>query len=440
MASASRKRPTWSPPLELGLGLLLALPAGMAALGLTQEGYLSDLHAAYLTKVYLVLDRGRLEFLGFSYPPLPLLLLLPWPSPWAPPILGTVLLGLGFALLLAEVKRRAGILPLVLAGGFLLSPWPIHLLAQDFAQVLGLVLLWWAWTLYLRWLEEGLSFFLFASGLVLSLAVYATPFALPLGVLFALGIGLLRRMEPRAWAAASLVLLFPLLFTTLAWTYLGWLFTGGGIFLYRALPQETPPLGEVFLASPAYVAGGLFLLARVRPGLLLYLVPLFVLLALPPLGFGYTLPVATALLLLFALGGLPRLAPKPHLLGATLLVALLQAVAGWALLEPLKPPPDPLERAIGQTLAQAPPRSTLADDRESYRLLAWAGTARPFVLPADAGFLLALSAPQAYVSRVLVCPGGGALQPRYGQGTPPGFREEWRYKGCRLLRKRGEPP
>ncbi|RTH04370.1 hypothetical protein CSW47_06855, partial [Thermus scotoductus] len=45
----------------------------MAALGLTQEGYLSDLHAAYLAKVYLALDRGRLEFLGFSYPPLPLL-------------------------------------------------------------------------------------------------------------------------------------------------------------------------------------------------------------------------------------------------------------------------------------------------------------------------------------------------------------------------------
>ncbi len=294
MASASRKRLTSSLPLELGLGLALALPAGMAALGLAQEGYLSDPHAAYLAKVYLALDRGRLELVGFSYPPLPLLLLLLWPSPAAPPILGAAALGLGLALLLAEAKRQAQILPLLLSVGFLLSPLPLYLLAEDFAQVLGLVLLWWAWTLYRRWLEEGLSFFLFASGIVLGLAVYATPFALPLGVLFALGIGLFRRVEPRAWAAASLVLLFPLLATTSAWAYLSWLFTGGGVFLYAALPQETPPLGEVFLASPAYLLTGLFLLLRFRPSLLLYLAPLLALLALPPLGFGYSLSLAVS--------------------------------------------------------------------------------------------------------------------------------------------------
>lgn len=62
-------------------------------------------------------------------------------------------------------------------------------------------------------------------------------------------------------------------------------------------------------------------------------------------------------------------------------LALLQAALGWALLPSPEPPPDALERAIGQALAQAPPRSILADDRESYRLLAWAGTARPFLLP-----------------------------------------------------------
>ncbi|BAW01031.1 uncharacterized protein TTMY_0621 [Thermus thermophilus] len=103
---------------------------------------------------------------------------------------------------------------------------------------------------------------------------------------------------------------------------------------------------------------------------------------------------------------------------------------------PPKPPPDALERAIGQALAQAPPRSILADDRESYRLLAWAGTARPFLLPADAGFTLALSAPSLYVDRVLVCRGPGALYRRYGEHDLPGFREVWRYKGCRLLEQR----
>jgi len=436
MASASRKRPSLSLPLEPLLGLLLALPVGVAALALVQEGYLSHANAAYLGKVYTALDLGKLETLGFSYPPLPLLLLLPWPSPWAPAVLGALALGLGFGLLLTEARRRSEPLLLVLFAGFLLSPAPFYLVAEDLAQTLGLVFLWWAWTFYRRWLDEGLSFHLFASGLVLGAAVYTTPIALPLGLFFALGLGLFRRLEPPAWAAASLVLLFPLLSTLFAWGYLSWTFTGETAFLYAALPKETPSLGTVLLASPAYLGMGLLILLRPRASFLLYPVPLLLFLALPPLGFGYTLPLAVGLLFLFALGGLPRLALGPRIRAVGLGLALLQAALGWALLPSPEPPPDALERAIGQALAQAPPRSILADDRESYRLLAWAGTARPFLLPPDAGFTLALSAPSLYVDRVLVCPGAGALYRRYGEDDPPGFREVWRYKGCRLLERR----
>ena len=436
MASASRKRPSLSLPLEPLLGLLLALPVGVAALALVQEGYLSHANAAYLGKVYTALDRGKLETLGFSYPPLPLLLLLPWPSPWAPAVLGALALGLGFGLLLTEARRRSEPLLLGLFAGFLLSPAPFYLVAEDLAQTLGLVFLWWAWTFYRRWLDEGLSFHLFASGLVLGAAVYTTPIALPLGLFFALGLGLFRRLEPPAWAAASLVLLFPLLSTLFAWGYLSWTFTGETAFLYAALPKETPSLGTVLLASPAYLGMGLLILLRPRASFLLYPVPLLLFLALPPLGFGYTLPLAVGLLFLFALGGLPRLALGPRIRAVGLGLALLQAALGWALLPSPEPPPDALERAIGQALAQAPPRSILADDRESYRLLAWAGTARPFLLPPDAGFTLALSAPSLYVDRVLVCPGAGALYRRYGEDDPPGFREVWRYKGCRLLERR----
>ena len=436
MASASRKRPSLSLPLEPLLGLLLALPVGVAALALVQEGYLSHANAAYLGKVYTALDRGKLETLGFSYPPLPLLLLLPWPSPWAPAVLGALALGLGFGLLLTEARRRSEPLLLVLFAGFLLSPAPFYLVAEDLAQTLGLVFLWWAWTFYRRWLDEGLSFHLFASGLVRGAAVYTTPIALPLGLFFALGLGLFRRLEPPAWAAASLVLLFPLLSTLFAWGYLSWTFTGETAFLYAALPKETPSLGTVLLASPAYLGMGLLILLRPRASFLLYPVPLLLFLALPPLGFGYTLPLAVGLLFLFALGGLPRLALGPRIRAVGLGLALLQAALGWALLPSPEPPPDALERAIGQALAQAPPRSILADDRESYRLLAWAGTARPFLLPPDAGFTLALSAPSLYVDRVLVCPGAGALYRRYGEDDPPGFREVWRYKGCRLLERR----
>lgn len=81
MASASRKRPSLSLPLEPLLGLLLALPVGVAALALVQEGYLSHANAAYLGKVYTALDRGKLETLGFSYPPLPCSSSFPGPLP-----------------------------------------------------------------------------------------------------------------------------------------------------------------------------------------------------------------------------------------------------------------------------------------------------------------------------------------------------------------------
>ncbi|WP_223903130.1 hypothetical protein [Thermus thermophilus] len=171
--------------------------------------------------------------------------------------------------------------------------------------------------------------------------MYTTPFALPLGLFFALGLGLFRKLEPPAWAAASLVLLFPLLSTLFAWGYLSWIFTGEAAFLYEALPKEAPSLGTVLLASPAYLGTGLLALLRPRASFLLYPVPLLLLLVLPAMGFGHTPAMAVGLLFLFALGGLPRLAPGPGIRAVGLGLALLQAALGWALLPPLNPLPTP---------------------------------------------------------------------------------------------------
>src|SRR5690349_1539682 len=62
------------------LATVAAAPLLIAGLLLARDGYLSDTHGAFLSRVLFALDRGQLELLGFEYPPLPFLMLLPWPT------------------------------------------------------------------------------------------------------------------------------------------------------------------------------------------------------------------------------------------------------------------------------------------------------------------------------------------------------------------------
>lgn len=62
------------------LAVLAAAPPAVAAWLLVGQGWRSDPHGAFLQRVLFAADRGRLELLGFEYPPLPFLLLLPSPT------------------------------------------------------------------------------------------------------------------------------------------------------------------------------------------------------------------------------------------------------------------------------------------------------------------------------------------------------------------------
>ncbi|MFI4983168.1 MAG: hypothetical protein ACHQIO_22685, partial [Nevskiales bacterium] len=79
--------PAMAPPAEPAaprwvratLALAVVLPLVLAGVLLARSGWRSDIHGAFLSRVLFAENRGQLQLLGFEYPPLPFLLLLPWP-------------------------------------------------------------------------------------------------------------------------------------------------------------------------------------------------------------------------------------------------------------------------------------------------------------------------------------------------------------------------
>lgn len=104
---------------------------------------------------------------------------------------------------------------------------------------------------------------------------------------------------------------------------------------------------------------------------------------------------------------------------------------------------DRFELEIGRRLQQAPPRQVLTDDRSAYRLIARTGTARPFLLPPDPEFLLALNAPEAYVDYILLptdsVPGVDLVADRYSRRPPDGFVVDATWPGWVLYRRETAP-
>ncbi|WP_457637575.1 hypothetical protein [Oceanithermus sp.] len=435
---AKRSKLLWLSLFSIMLISFFLLAAGVWA---TLNGYLSDAHAGFLAKAYLAVDRGRLETVGFSYPPLPLLLLLPKATVFTPVVWGSLFIAtlIYFVIsdLYAEKKQMFAVVLLALAA----SPAIWRLSVDDFSQALGVLLIWLAWRFYKRWIEEDYVVYGFYSGIFLGLAVYATPVALPVALLLAAGIGLLKKQTLSAWAAGALVLTFPILVGILIWAYLAWLFTGSWAFLYQIFYYSGLPLRLLLFSSGPYLVALVSLAWRRDRKLIFYALAglIFPLLALR--GFGYSYAMAVVLLDMLALAALSTEIFLWERLLLTL-AALLQIVVLWSAV-PWKPQPTEgmlMERAIGQALAQAAPRSILTDDSFAYPYIAWSGSAKPYLLPADAGYYMALVQPSTHADYVFVCAGGTRIAQLYGESPPPGFFEDWRYKKCRFYRKPGAPP
>ncbi|ADI14562.1 hypothetical protein [Truepera radiovictrix] len=419
--------------------LLLALPLALVGAAVTAQGALGEVDAKFVTQALVALDRGQLERLGFAFPPLPLVLLALYPTPLASSLWGAFWVGaLAFLLIKDALERERRFLILGVAALFL-SPVALNLAGGNYGERMALFLLFWAWLRYVRWSAAGLSVYGFEAGLILGVAVFVTPLAVPLALTFGAALPAFRPMSLGAYLTGWLILVFPALAGLMTWAYMGWLFTGELTWLYAPPGARAEPLWLVLLFSPLYVAAGFRLLLNPSVRLLVYLFPLGLLFASRLFGV-YSLAFEVMLLSIFALGALSRQATRPDrallLAGAAAQLVVAYLAFPW----PAAPPEGALEQAVGRTLATADARAVLSDDATAYRAIAWAGTARPFLLPVDASFHLALAAPAAHVRYAFVCPGDSALYRRYGERPPEGFALEWTYNGCRFYRAFGAPP
>ncbi|HXF68350.1 MAG TPA: hypothetical protein VNK89_00960 [Thermoflexus sp.] len=461
----------WRVVLGNGLAVvLLSLPYLLLGLEATRSGFLSNDHAYLIEKALMVRDRGRLEWIGFAYPPLPVGLLLPWPSPYGAVALSSLCAGA----LAWGVWRSMGRLdfhPAVRAGlllAVMVVPSSLFQATQSLSATLGLLLFFAAWIQYLLLTRGERTDAGFIAALLISLGFLANFYAPFFAIAFALTVPLFARLRSRAHLGAiMLILIFPSLAIVGSWAYLSWLFTGDPLrfvfdpsssLLAAFLPDEAFLTADAIaresvrrlLATPLYLGVGILIARYQLRRLPAYLIPVALDLSAWSMGWAVPQPFDQSLRLLFAISGIPARTPR-RLGGLLLLLASLHVVADgsvlafgeparwWRALNAGPLPEDQVEQRVAQHLARLPCGSVLTDDREAFRLIARAGTACPFVLPPDPIFEMAVVAPERFVSYVFVAEHPtrlpGPLEARYRDRPPKGFVTELSWPGWRLYRR-----
>ncbi|WP_152917997.1 hypothetical protein [Ardenticatena maritima] len=463
---------------------IFAIPFLWLAVWVHSLGFISDTHAVFTAKVLLALDRGRLEFVGFTYPPLPFLLTMLAPSPLTPSIWSALAAGATAWLLwqhLWQTRFSTGILVLLLVAMAITSS-SAYVATQSLDEMSTLFFFLLAWRFFLGFTHRRETWGGFAAGLVLGLAFFFHAYAVLFGVLYALATPFFRVLPPdipprKRWQAlltSSVIVAFPSLLAFGTWTYINWLFTGDALrFLaepaspvYAFLhPAATPVYGLVaavrtvvsdLLHLPLVIAIGVIVAYHTPDRLFAFLIAPLIILLVRAMGLAYPPTFAAGTLSVMALAALPRRAsPRWRMLlvpAALLHIAIglfappAQSITrewGLFLLQGTPREADLREQAIAERLRLAPPGSILADDHTAYRLIARAGTARPFLLPVDGDFTAAVQAPRRFVRYVLVAEQpvpGEALAPRYATQAPPGFVLEAAWPGWRLYRRLDTPP
>lgn len=432
------------------------MPFWVAGAWMAREGWLSDQHAHVLAKALLAVDRGRLEVIGFAYPPIPFLLALPWPSPellvfWCGLTAGAI------AWLVAYELRRRGLASLTvlsLVVATLASPAILRLATGSLSELLASLAVLAAWMFSLNFVRARHTWSGFVAGLILGAGFFVHFHALLFALVLALLLPWLAGATRDSWerVARLWVLVFPAAWSVATWSYLSWIFQGDPFsFLrsaeaavlgwaaagaqWKAQLEDVLRLLAVELASvPVAVAVGLLLFSTAPRGAVLFTGLFSVPTAARLLGLRFPTELAAATYALIAAMAVPsHLTPSAQ--RWLVVLAALQLATGtrtgpWPW-ERFTPPPG--EAAFARQLAVLPPRSVLTDDRSAYRLVARARTARPFLLPADPEFARAVEDPAGRVQFVLVTttpapndPVSPRLLAHLGDRTPLATWGPWR--------------
>ncbi|MCX8061641.1 MAG: hypothetical protein N3D16_03555 [Anaerolineales bacterium] len=465
---------------HLLFSLILALPFVGLSLLAAQTGFLSNQHAHLVAKVLQAMEYRRLELIGFTYPPLPFLLTALWVHPLTPSLIASLAAG-GTAWLLLRHLLKTSLsswTKVILLSALAFTPASLYIATQSLTEMATLFLFLLAWLAFLRFTRYGETLSGFISGLILGVAFYFNAYALFFSLVYALASPLFyewQRISPgeRKWQAdLTLVIVvgFPSLLAFLSWAYLNWIFTGDA---WRFLTDPTAPLYTFFspaqlsssgffhtaayslqevLRAPLYPVGAVMVAIYAPKRLLAYFASFLMIIAVRMFGWNYTEAMAIATYSVVAVAGIPTRTSRAWdklLLPMAIFHLLLNLNSPYqsselkvwerVILNQEMQAQDTLEVKISQWLCQQPPQSILTDDRAAYRLVARCDDAKPFLLPAEGEFLLALHAPAQFVSRILVQREGSIaldqVSQRYATAPPPGFRVEAVWDGWVVYRR-----
>ena len=437
--------PSGEPAAPRGARVVLAIavvaPLLIAGVLLWHGGWRSDIHGAFLSRVRFAQNRGELQLLGFEYPPLPFLLLLPWPDDlWIIIVGSAALFGLTW-LVLDDCASQRSVVPFILLLGVVWTPIGLHFVAGDFNEAVGLFALYVGWRHYRRWWATRDTVYGLYTGLWLGLAFYTSPLGLALALVAGAVLPLIfPRLQIPPFASQLVLLVFPGVAATATWAYLSWIFTHRIAFPFTPWEPSSPGFITILEWTVPYLVVSALALLRPRATTAGVLLPFALLVIANRVGWHFSLAFAVGLLTLVAIVALPKdlRAPQRRLVG---LVAIAQAVVAWWLVPwPRIPQSDLVAHAVADALAHAPSRSVLIDDRWAPRLLKWAPSLAPYLTTRDTGFELALSDPADKVRYVMVTNDDRGLTLGADVHPPAGFVLNWSWGGYTLYRRADVAP
>jgi hypothetical protein len=472
--------------------LIFSMPFMILAFLPRRLGFVSAEHSHVILDALLAHSTGALSHLGRNSSPLVSVVGYAFPYLLTLRILAAFAAGYATWVVwrqLSEVGLAPAVRALLIAG-FATSPAVLFLSDAQASEMITLLLLLISWRLYLRFVGQGETWSGFAAGLVLALTffcdftsiAYVIPFAIAAPRALFRGVQVDPHDRFRAGVTAFLVIALPAIFALIAWCYVTWILSGNPFAFSDQVPQDgdlslfsgTQRAWEAFLGDmarvPLYPLVALLLLARSRRTLVPYAFPLALTTIMRIVGSADGEAFTLAVYQGFALIGVVTVVARwPQRLRNTFAARAVRAcvlsflvLAGCVQLavnthmtlrspEPARwhqtvldgrPLADEQTSAhVAQVLSTQPAHSVLADDN-AYKMIARYRTVTPYVLPTNARFELARSAPEDWVDHILVNTSPSAYDhlSQDFSGNVKDFYTDFEWPGWRLLTRVGAAP
>ncbi len=466
------------------LPLLFALPLAYVSWSAHQALFLSDVHARLVSEALIFLQHGRFQSVRFIFPSLPLFITTLTPTPLMLSFYASLAGGVTFWMIWRHLHRTncSLLLNITLLFAFATTLPIVFLFTQSITDAIALMLFTLAWRAFLRFFIQHITWAGFASGLLLGLALFFNLNAVLWGIMFGFsvfGVVHFSRQVPQnqergASYAMAMIIAFPAVYIFLSWCYVSWLSYGHPLqFLDAAIipahgflsshndavytfPDALRITLDDFFRQSLTLATFILLVFSSTVWLA---VPLASILGIALFrGFGlvvYTEAMAIGTFAVLALMALPIRLQK-HWRAFLLSTAIIQIALApflpvrtveineWrhALTSGVAQQNDFLDQLAASRMANAPAFRILADNRSAYRLIARAGTSRPFLLPGDATYTEAMISPHLFVDYILVAVHPSPLDNLsrlYATQPPTDFVLSSHWPGWRFYRRVGVP-